>query len=204
MNAEPVGIGSDTAGLLQLEQQLIAAGAPFAVVTVIRAAPPTSTQVGAQALVDGDGTLHGWIGGGCARAIVIEAARQSMRAGQPRRVRISNELGTAPLTIAAGTARLLGGGGGARPLRFDRRASVTVPPGGVLLSDPVPLRAPALGEVAVSLYFPTPARPAVRRTAVRVVKGQAEVPDSKALAYRQNVISALYVQPPHPRQPACP
>ncbi|SDJ12950.1 xanthine dehydrogenase accessory factor [Paraburkholderia steynii] len=91
MNAEPVGIASDTAGLLQLEQQLIAAGAPFAVVTVIRAAPPTSTQVGAQALVDGNGTLHGWIGGGCARAIVIEAARQSMRAGQPRRVRISNE-----------------------------------------------------------------------------------------------------------------
>ncbi|MGT2473657.1 XdhC family protein [Paraburkholderia terrae] len=91
MNAEPVGIASDTAGLLQLEQQLIAAGAPFAVVTVIRAAPPTSTQVGAQALVDGDGTLHGWIGGGCARAIVIEAARQSMRTGQPRRVRISNE-----------------------------------------------------------------------------------------------------------------
>jgi len=26
------------------------------------------------------------------------------------------------------------------------------------------------------------------------------VPDSKAMAYRQNVISALYVQPPHPRQ----
>ncbi|GAE55000.1 hypothetical protein XPR_1635, partial [Xanthomonas arboricola pv. pruni MAFF 301420] len=90
--------------------------------------------------------------------------------------------------------------GDAQPLRFDGRASVTVPPGGVLLSDPVPLRAPALGEVAVSLYFPTPARPAVRRTAVRVVKGQAEVPDSKALAYRQNVISALYVQAPHPRQ----
>lgn len=132
-----------------------------------------------------------------------ETVRQDMRLGSAAvalRVRISNELGTAPLTIAAGTARLLGGGGGAQPLRFDGRASVTVPPGGVLLSDPVPLRAPALGEVAVSLYFPTPARPAVRRTAVRVVKGQAEVPDSKALAYRQNVISALYVQPPHPRQ----
>ncbi|MBN3763584.1 XdhC family protein [Burkholderia sp. Ac-20365] len=81
----------NTAGLLQLEQRLIAEGVPFAVVTVIRAAPPTSTQVGAQALVDRDGTLHGWIGGGCARAIVIEAARQSMRCGQPRRVRISNE-----------------------------------------------------------------------------------------------------------------
>ena len=91
MNAEPVELASNTVDLLQLEQQLIAAGAPFAVVTVIRAVPPTSTQVGAQALVDHQGVLHGWIGGGCAQTIVIEAARQSMNAGQPRRVRISNE-----------------------------------------------------------------------------------------------------------------
>lgn len=96
-----------------------------------------------------------------------ETVRQDMRLGSAAvalRVRISNELGTAPLTIAAGTARLLGGGGGAQPLRFDGRASVTVPPGGVLLSDPVPLRAPALGEVAVSLYFP---RRRARRYAAR-------------------------------------
>ncbi|MPW20566.1 YHS domain-containing protein [Paraburkholderia sp. CNPSo 3157] len=84
-------MATNTADLLRLEQQLIATGTPFAVVTVIRAAPPTSTQVGAQALVDGDGVLHGWIGGGCAQTIVIEAARQSVRSGQPRRVRISNE-----------------------------------------------------------------------------------------------------------------
>lgn len=91
MNAETVEIVSNTVDLLQLEQQLIGVGAPFAVVTVIRVAPPTSTQVGAQALVDSDGTLHGWIGGGCSQSIVIEAARQAMRSGQPRRVRISNE-----------------------------------------------------------------------------------------------------------------
>ncbi|MCX5538031.1 XdhC family protein [Paraburkholderia sp. CNPSo 3076] len=81
----------DAADLLQLEQRLIDAGAPFAVVTVIRAAPPTSTHVGAQALVEADGALHGWVGGGCSRTIVIEAARESIRTGQPRRVRISNE-----------------------------------------------------------------------------------------------------------------
>lgn len=92
MNADMAEHLSVTADLLQLEQRLIASGAPFAVVTVIRAAPPTSTQVGAQALVEGDGALHGWIGGGCARAIVIEAARAAMRSGLPRRVRISNEL----------------------------------------------------------------------------------------------------------------
>lgn len=91
MNAETVDTVPTTIGLLQLEQQLIDAGVPFAVATVIRAAPPASTQVGAQALVERDGTLHGWIGGGCSQAIVIEAARQAIRLGQPRRVRISNE-----------------------------------------------------------------------------------------------------------------
>ncbi|TAM01535.1 MAG: XdhC family protein, partial [Paraburkholderia sp.] len=91
MNAETSETVTSTEDLLMLEQQLIVAGAPFAVATVIRVSPPTSTQVGAQALVEGNGTLHGWIGGGCSQAIVIEAARQAMRAGQPRRVRISNE-----------------------------------------------------------------------------------------------------------------
>ncbi|MEM5314670.1 XdhC family protein [Paraburkholderia sp. JHI869] len=91
----------DAADLLQLEQRLIDAGAPFAVVTVIRAAPPTSTHVGAQALVEADGALHGWVGGGCSQTIVIEAARQSIRTGQPRRVRISNEPAAAEAEVEA-------------------------------------------------------------------------------------------------------
>jgi xanthine dehydrogenase accessory factor len=95
MNADPVEFVepaiADADTLLQLERRLIDAGVPFAVVTVIRAAPPTSTHVGAQALVERDGTLHGWIGGGCSRTIVIDAARDAIRSGQPKRVRISNE-----------------------------------------------------------------------------------------------------------------
>jgi xanthine dehydrogenase accessory factor len=87
--------------LLQLEQRLIEEARPFAVVTVIRAAPPTSAWVGAQALVEGDGALHGWIGGGCSRSIVIEAAQQTIRAGQPKRVRISNEPGRPEADVEA-------------------------------------------------------------------------------------------------------
>jgi xanthine dehydrogenase accessory factor len=79
--------------LLQLEQRLIERSEPFAVATVIRAGPPTSAWVGAQALIDGNGELHGWIGGGCSREIVIQAAQQAIRTGQPKRVRISNEAG---------------------------------------------------------------------------------------------------------------
>lgn len=80
--------------LVQLEQRLIEQARPFAVATVIRAVPPTSTWVGAQALVEGDGTLHGWIGGGCSRAIVVQAAQEAMKSGQPKMVRISNEHAT--------------------------------------------------------------------------------------------------------------
>ncbi|MGS0893271.1 XdhC family protein [Burkholderia stagnalis] len=80
----------DADALLLLERRLADEGRLFAVATVIRALPPTSTWVGAQALVDGDGALHGWIGGGCARGIVIRAALDTMRAGQPKLVRISN------------------------------------------------------------------------------------------------------------------
>lgn len=85
--------------LLQLEQRLIEQAQPFAVVTVIRASPPTSTWVGAQALVDCEGGLHGWIGGGCSRTIVIQAAQAAIRSGQPKRVRISNELAMAETDV---------------------------------------------------------------------------------------------------------
>jgi xanthine dehydrogenase accessory factor len=81
----------NAATLLELEQRLTEQAQPFAVATVIRAAPPTSAWVGAQALIDGEGVLHGWIGGGCSRAIVIQAAQEAIRSGLPKRVRISNE-----------------------------------------------------------------------------------------------------------------
>jgi len=80
---------SDAALLLQREQALIAGAQPFAVATVIRALPPTSAWVGAQALVEADGSLHGWIGGGCSREIVIQSALETLRTGQPKLVRIA-------------------------------------------------------------------------------------------------------------------
>ena len=47
--------------------------------------------VGAQAIVRHDGTLHGWIGGGCAKDVVISAAREAIAAGEPKLVRIAND-----------------------------------------------------------------------------------------------------------------
>lgn len=77
--------------ILDRARELASGGTPFAIVTVVRAIAPTSAWVGAQAIVLADGTLHGWIGGGCARDVVIAAAQAALRAGQPRLVRISND-----------------------------------------------------------------------------------------------------------------
>ena len=60
-------------------------------VTVVRVVPPTSAYVGAQAVVEHDGTLHGWIGGGCAKSVVIRAAQKAIDTAVPKLVRISNE-----------------------------------------------------------------------------------------------------------------
>ena len=59
--------------------------------TVVRAVAPTSAYLGAQAIVLADGTLHGWIGGGCAKGVVISAAQGAIENGEPKLVRISND-----------------------------------------------------------------------------------------------------------------
>jgi xanthine dehydrogenase accessory factor len=76
--------------LLQLAGRLNAAGEPYAMVTVVRVAAPTSAYVGAQAIVREDGSLAGWIGGGCARDVVIAAALEAIAADEPKLVRITN------------------------------------------------------------------------------------------------------------------
>jgi xanthine dehydrogenase accessory factor len=68
---------------------LRAAGKAFALVTVVRAEAPTSAKPGAKALVDADGNIEGWIGGGCAQPAVVKSVRQALADGRPRLIRIS-------------------------------------------------------------------------------------------------------------------
>jgi len=77
--------------VLEMAMNLQAAGRPFALVTVVRCESPTSAKPGAKAVVDADGMIHGWIGGGCAQPAVIKTARQALADGQPRLIRISPE-----------------------------------------------------------------------------------------------------------------
>lgn len=69
--------------------QLKAVGLPFAWVTVVRCESPTSAKPGDKALVTADGAIDGWVGGGCVQATVVAVARDSLKDGQARLIRIA-------------------------------------------------------------------------------------------------------------------
>lgn len=73
---------------LSKAQEFSEAGVPFAVATVVRRVAPASAQPGAKAIIQRDGTMHGWVGGSCAQPAVIGEARLAIRDGAPRLVRL--------------------------------------------------------------------------------------------------------------------
>jgi len=65
------------------------AGEPFAVATVVRTVAATAAKAGAKAVILPDGTIsEGWIGGGCARAAVLKAAKDALDDGRSRLVSV--------------------------------------------------------------------------------------------------------------------
>ena len=123
-----------------------------------------------------------------------QTVRQDMRLGTSAdalRFRLSNELGTTPLKLVLVSAQRVGQGK-AVPVTVGGLSEITLPIGAALITDPVPLKAPAMSEVALTLYFPEAAQPAVRRTPVRLAAGHVDkVDDTVKGSYRQNVISAV-------------
>jgi xanthine dehydrogenase accessory factor len=83
-----------------------ARGQAFALATVVRTISATAAKAGAKALIAPDGSIEeGWIGGGCARAAVVKAARQCMVDGRSRLVSIAPKDALAELGAAAGEER---------------------------------------------------------------------------------------------------
>lgn len=67
--------------LLELAYRLTQAGEPFVLATVVACERPTSAKPGAQAIVQCDGQLTGWIGGNCAQPVVVREATRLLREG---------------------------------------------------------------------------------------------------------------------------
>jgi len=68
------------------------AGESFVLATVVRTVAATAAKAGAKAVILSDGTIsQGWIGGGCARAAVLKAARDALADGKSRLVSVAPE-----------------------------------------------------------------------------------------------------------------
>lgn len=63
-------------------------GQPFALATVIRTEDATAAKAGAKAVVRADGTVVGWVGGGCTLGAVRKAAAQALSDGRARLIRV--------------------------------------------------------------------------------------------------------------------
>jgi len=102
------------------------------------------------------------VGGGSRLHFNDQTIRQILRisAGGGRvRVVLSNTFGTAPLRIGAAQLALRDKGasivaGTSRVLTFGGLAQPAVPPGALLVSDPVDLTVPDFGDLVVDLYLP--------------------------------------------------
>src|SRR6185369_15310496 len=64
---------------------------PFVVATVVAYKSPQSARPGSKAIILPDGSINGWIGGGCVQPIVIREALKSLKTGEPKLVSISTD-----------------------------------------------------------------------------------------------------------------
>jgi lysophospholipase L1-like esterase len=111
-----------------------------------------------------------------------QTVRQRVRlsvGGERVRVRLSNEFGSAPLTVGAASIAVAIDASGIKPeslrvLKFSGRGSVTIPPGAPALSDPVDLVVEPGAGLTVSLYFP----------------GRVATPTLHGLALKRTVVTA--------------
>ena len=74
---------------LSKASELRSGDSPFAVAIVVKDVPPVSGKPGDKAIIQSDGQVWGWIGGGCVQPLVIREALNAIEEGSPRLVRIA-------------------------------------------------------------------------------------------------------------------
>jgi xanthine dehydrogenase accessory factor len=75
----------DQAAQLRAEEQ------PFVIATVVAYKSPQSARPGSKAIIKPDGSISGWVGGGCVQPIVVREAQKALYTGKPKLVSISPE-----------------------------------------------------------------------------------------------------------------
>jgi xanthine dehydrogenase accessory factor len=75
----------DKAARLRAEEQ------PFVIATVVAYKSPQSAKPGSKAIIKPDGSISGWIGGGCVQPIIIREAQKALETGKPKLISISPE-----------------------------------------------------------------------------------------------------------------
>jgi xanthine dehydrogenase accessory factor len=69
--------------------ELRARDEPFVLATVVAYKSPQSAKPGSRAIIKADGSISGWVGGGCVQPIVLREAQLALRSGQPKLLSIS-------------------------------------------------------------------------------------------------------------------
>ncbi|MGH3145876.1 MAG: XdhC family protein [Rubrobacter sp.] len=94
LNASDPNTATRRADSLRRAGELARAELPFAIVTVVRTEPSTSARVGNRAIVFPDGSMEGWVGGGCIQPTARREGLEALDAGEPRLVRITPDTAT--------------------------------------------------------------------------------------------------------------
>lgn len=74
---------------LQKAQKLNEGKEAYATAIIVRRKIPSSGKPGDKAIITKDGQIHGWIGGGCTRGIVLKESLLAIREGKSRLISIS-------------------------------------------------------------------------------------------------------------------
>ena len=72
--------------ILRRAARLAGEGRPFVLASVVAREPPVSARPGALAVVEADGSFHGWLGGSCIEPTVRSEAALALETGEPRLV----------------------------------------------------------------------------------------------------------------------
>src|SRR5262245_32956772 len=77
--------------ILDQAERMRAEGESFVIATVVAYKSPQSAKPGSKAIIKPDGSISGWIGGGCVQPIVVREAQNVLNTGKPKLVSISPE-----------------------------------------------------------------------------------------------------------------